>query len=275
MSLTMFKPSKSSVKILAIAAGKGGVGKSTLTANLALAMKQRGLKVGVLDADIYGPSLRRMLPEDRLPKQEGEWIIPAWSYGIRLLSISYFRPENQATAVRAPIANGMIKKFLQQVSWGDLDYLLIDFPPGTGDIQITLSQQANLTGAVMITTPQEISLMDVRKALNLFEQLHVPVLGIVENMSFYLLDDKNREYPFGNGGGERLAKEFAVPLLAQIPIHASISSAGDTGSSLFEEGPEQLQDIFLNLSASIETKCSQLQQTDRLGSFELLWKEIS
>ena len=275
MTLNMFKRSKSSVKILAIAAGKGGVGKSTLTANLALAMKQQGLKVGVLDADLYGPSLRRMLPEDRLPKQEGEWIIPAWSHGIRLLSISYFRPENQATAVRAPIANGMIKKFLQQVSWGDLDYLLIDFPPGTGDIQITLSQQANLTGALMITTPQEIALMDVRKALNLFEQLHVPVLGIVENMSFYALDDTNREYPFGKGGGERLAKEFAVPLLTQIPIHASISSAGDNGSSLFEEGPKQLQDIFLNLSASIETKCSLLQQTDRLGSFELLWKEIS
>jgi ATP-binding protein involved in chromosome partitioning len=274
VSLNMFKPNaKTQPKIIGIAAGKGGVGKSTLTVNLALALIKKGLRVGLLDADLYGPSVRRMLPEDRLPKQEGELLIPAWSRGIRVLSMAYFRQENQATAVRAPIANGMIKKFLQQVSWGPLDYLLIDFPPGTGDIQITLSQQALLTGALMITTPQEISAMDVRKAIHLFQQLNVPLLGVVENMSHYEIAGE-RLYPFGKGGGARLGAEFALPLLAQIPLDPAISVSGDTGSSLFEEGPQHLQDIFTSLANQLEERCSLLQQPDRLGQFEMNWKEI-
>ena len=274
MPLNMFKQNAQALpKIIGIAAGKGGVGKSTLTVNLALAMIKKGLRVGLLDADLYGPSIRRMLPEDRLPKQDGDLLIPAWSRGIRVLSMAYFRPENQATAVRAPIANGMIKKFLQQVSWGPLDYLLIDFPPGTGDIQITLAQQAHLTGALMITTPQEISAMDVRKAIHLFQQLNVPLLGVVENMSHYE-NGGERHYPFGKGGGARLAAEFALPLLAHIPLDPAISLSGDTGSSLFEEGPPQLQDIFMTLAGQIEERCSLHQQPDRLGQFEMSWKEI-
>lgn len=275
MPLNMYNPSKKTgPNIIGIAAGKGGVGKSTVSVNLALALSRQGLRVGLLDADLYGPSLRRMLPEDRLPKQEGDKIIPALSRGIRLLSISYFRPENQATAVRAPIANSMIKKFLLDVSWGDLDYLLIDFPPGTGDIQISLSQQANLTGALMVTTPQEVAIMDVRKAIHLFQQLNVPLLGVVENMSFFQSDEQHRSYPFGKGGGARLADEFALPLLAQIPIDPAISTSGDEGSSLFESGPQNIQDLFLNLSKAVIEKCHLLKQPDRLGQFELNWKEM-
>jgi ATP-binding protein involved in chromosome partitioning len=163
--------------VIAIAAGKGGVGKSTVTVNLALALSLAGYKVGILDADLYGPSLRRMLPEDQLPQQKGPTIVPAICQGIRVISMAYFRQDNLATAVRAPIANSLISQFLDQVEWGPLDYLLIDFPPGTGDIQLTLSQKAKLTGAVMVTTPQQVAIMDVRKAMHLFSQVRGPCFG--------------------------------------------------------------------------------------------------
>lgn len=220
--------------VIAIAAGKGGVGKSTVTVNLARALQAQGRTVGILDADIYGPSLRRMLPETRLPGSQGERLSPADAGGIRLMTFAYFRKENEAAAVRAPIANSLIQQFLDQVDWGSLDDLLIDFPPGTGDIQLTLCQKAKLTGAIMVTTPQEVALMDVRKAMHLFSQVQVPILGIVENMSYFLdMETGKAHHLFGQGGGERLANETGVRFLGQIPLAPSISQSGDDGTSLF------------------------------------------
>lgn len=224
---------------VAIAAGKGGVGKSTLTAQLAYALQRKGLSVGVLDSDLYGPSLRKMLPEDKPPSQRGSWLIPALSHGISLVSFAHFRSAEEAAIVRAPIANKIITQFLQNTAWGKLDLLLIDFPPGTGDIQLTLSQKAMLSGAVAITTPQEIALIDVRKALSLFEQVQVPLLGIVENMSYYTPTNNcakdERLYLFGQGGGARLAHENGVPLLGQIPLDPAICLCTDTGQSLWAD----------------------------------------
>lgn len=229
--------------IVAIAAGKGGVGKSTVTVNLARSLVAKGFRVGILDADIYGPSLRRMLPEDRLPSQQGDKISPALSQGIKYISMAYFRKENEASMIRAPIANGVINQFISGVEWGGLDYLLIDFPPGTGDIQLTLAQKAYLSGAILVTTPQEISVMDVRKAAKMFDQVKIPVVGVVENMSYFEKEGE-KIYLFGKGGGERLARELGVPLIGQIPVDTEISNRGDDGKALSEKS-ESAQKFLL------------------------------
>ncbi len=205
--------------IIAIAAGKGGVGKSTVTVNLALALQTLGYRVGIIDTDVYGPSIRKMLPEDHLPSQQGDFTRPALCQGIKMISVAYFHRKETVTAVRAPIANRLISYFIKNILWGDLDFLLVDLPPGTGDIPLTLTQQVRLTGAIMVTTPQEIALIDVRKAISLFEQVRVPIMGIVENMSYFQADSQAEPiYLFGRGGGERLALEVSSPFLGQIPL---------------------------------------------------------
>ncbi len=241
MPLKMYpqEPASTIKNTIAIAAGKGGVGKSSLTVHLARALKWCGYSVGVMDTDIYGPSIRKMLKEDLLPQQKNDTIVPAFCEGMPVISMAYFRKENESAVVRAPIANGIISQFVNNVSWGNLDYLLIDFPPGTGDIQLTLSQQAHLTGAIMITTPQEVAVMDVRKAVHMFHQVHVPIVGIVENMSYFVHGPtQERFYIFGEGGGERLALETGVPFLGKIPIDPKICRSGDSGSSLFGQGKD-------------------------------------
>lgn len=229
-------PPKEPKYTLAIAAGKGGVGKSTVAVNLALSLKKLGFKVGLIDTDLYGPSVRKMLPEDKGPEQKGQIIVPADCQGIKMISMAYFRKEGEASIVRAPIANGIISQFIKQVEWGDLDYLLIDFPPGTGDIQLTISQQAKLAGAIMVTTPQEVAVMDVRKAMNMFEQVKIPILGIVENMSYYY-HEKSRDiiHIFGKGGGEKLAKESGIPFLGEIPIDPELCASADRGEQQCNE----------------------------------------
>lgn len=220
--------------VIGIAAGKGGVGKSTVTVNLALALQKKGYTVGIIDADIYGPSLRKMLPEDTLPLQKGNIITPAICSGIKMISMAYFRNTNEAAAIRAPIVNSLISQFVKSVQWGNLDFLLIDFPPGTGDIQLTLSQQANFQGIIMVTTPQEVAVLDVRKAIHMFAQMNIPIIGIVENMSYYTLPSSQEKlYLFGKGGGHHLALETGVPLLASISIDPALSESGDKGYSLF------------------------------------------
>lgn len=260
MPLPMFKtnkniPANSIQSIIGIAAGKGGVGKSCVTINLALALKNLGFKVGVMDTDIYGPSTRRMLPEDQMPIQNNDRITPAVSRGIKLISMAYFRRDDVAAVVRAPIANGIIQQFIKNVDWGELDYLLIDFPPGTGDIQLTLAQNAKLTGAIMVTTPQEVALMDVRKAMHLFYQVKVPIIGVVENMSYYQLPQtSHRVYPFGQGGGSRLAEESGFSLLGEIPVNSEISRCGDAGLSIFEEKNSESESVahtFITLAKTI------------------------
>lgn len=282
MALKLFQQGDSSTvrNVIAIAAGKGGVGKSSVTVNLGLALQQLGFSVGIMDTDLYGPSIRKMLPEERMPSQKGQTIIPALCQGIRMISMAYFRKENEAAAVRAPIANGLITQFIKNVSWGDLDYLLIDFPPGTGDVQLTLSQQANLTGAIMVTTPQEVALMDVRKAMHLFEQVKVPIIGIVENMSYYFHKKTDETlYLFGKGGGERLAKESGFPFLGAIPIDPSLCHSGDSGQSIFNEGNQEAAHIaskFIDLAKQMNAHLSIMKaRTGKyLPNFELEWKEI-
>jgi ATP-binding protein involved in chromosome partitioning len=220
-------------QIIGVIGGKGGVGKSTVTVNLALALKLQKRRVGILDADIYGPSVVHLLGGGSLPKTEGDRIFPSQMRGLSVMSVSCFQEEQAPLIVRAPIANGFIDQFLQRVNWGHLDDLLIDFPPGTGDIQITLMQKARLTGVVIVTTPQELALLDVRKSVQMAEKMGVPLLGIIENMS-YFLHEKRRYALFGEGGGKQLADECGVPLLGNIPLDAKLSRLSDEGESLFE-----------------------------------------
>ncbi len=283
MPLPMFQnipaKKKGEIKnIIAIAAGKGGVGKSTVTVNLAHGLKALGFSVGVMDTDIYGPSIRKMMPEDRMPSQKDEKIIPALCQGIKMISMAYFRNENEAAVVRAPIANGIIKQFIKDVDWGDLDYLLIDFPPGTGDIQLTLSQQANLKGAIVVTTPQEVALLDVRKSINMFDQVKIPIIGIVENMSYYIEPSSQEKiYIFGQGGGQRLSEETEIPFLGSIPLDPQLCKSGDTGESLFfkdKEGTTLIVQTFKGLAKQVveHLKVSANEASESLENFEMIWK---
>jgi ATP-binding protein involved in chromosome partitioning len=281
MSLPIFRdqPNRplSGVKaVIAIAAGKGGVGKSSVTVNLALALTACGYKVGILDADIYGPSIRKMLPEDHPPSQKGELIQPAVSAGIKNISMAFFRKENEAAAVRAPIANGLINQFIKNVNWGELDYLLIDFPPGTGDIQLTLCQQLPLSGAIMVTTPQEVALLDVRKAAALFDIVKVPLLGIIENMSYYKADSGSTPvYIFGKGGGARLASELAVPFFGEIPLDPELCASGDSGESLFlkNQGSQSPTiQAFFKCAQEIAERLKKLSSSSSIG-IKKLWQK--
>lgn len=259
---------KSIRQIIGIAAGKGGVGKSTLTVNLALALTAMGFKVGILDADLYGPSIRTMLPLDNLLSQEGEKLTPALSHGIAYISLALFKKQGGASVIRAPIANRLIAQFLGQVEWGELDYLLIDFPPGTGDIQITLSQQALLSGALIVTTPQEIALQDVRKCIDMFLQVHIPLLGIVENMSYYQSKEE-KVYLFGKGGGDKLAKESGIPLLGQIPLDPLIGTCLDQGKSLFQEQDgHELKECFIHLARELDASLNSAKKSLSIVSVE-------
>jgi ATP-binding protein involved in chromosome partitioning len=289
MPLTLFKNAKNKITehplasigaIIAIAAGKGGVGKSTVSVNIALALLEQGYEVGILDADLYGPSIRKMLPESSIPIQRDNILYPALCKGIKLISMAYFRKEDQATAMRAPMANQFITHFIRNVHWGDLDFLFIDFPPGTGDIQLTLAQQAHLSGAVMVTTPQEVALLDVRKAISLFKQVKVPILGIIENMSFYEDKEKNeRHFVFGQGGGQQLANENQCPFFGQIPIDPLICTCGDKGLSIFSEGSENraiaqnFKEISLRLLKEVKGK-EEKKKEEGIGNFELNWKKM-
>lgn len=276
MPLKQFGSKKSPRRIIGIAAGKGGVGKSTLTVNLALALRTLGYKVGILDADLYGPSIRTMLPESQAPGQKGDQLIPAMSNGISIMSMAFFKAKDQASVIRAPIASKLIGQFLNQVEWGDLDYLLIDFPPGTGDIQITLSQQASLTAALIVTTPQEIALLDVRKCIEMFKQVHIPIVGIVENMSYYIVPGTTEKLPlFGMGGGENLAKESGSPFLGQIPINPVIGQCLDAGKSLFhsqDPTADPLKKAFLAIAHELEAHLDELSADSK--PFELIWQQM-
>lgn len=278
MPLPMFNPQGIQPKIhhiIAIAAGKGGVGKSTVAVNLALVLKESGYKVGILDADLYGPSINKMLPLDRLPSQKGERIFPGLSHGLKIISMAHFSEEGKAKAVRAPIANSIIAQFLEKVQWEELDFLLIDFPPGTGDIQITLAQKAKIEGALMVTTPQDVAGIDVIKAIDLFKAVNIPILGIIENMSYLkvpgLLDVLR---PFGSGGGEKIARDCGAPLIAKIPIDEKISYCCDRGVSLFSgSGGEEARDAFLNAGRKLAS-CLEFASEEGAGHFKMEWRNF-
>lgn len=236
-------------KIIGVAAGKGGVGKSFVAANLARALKARGYQVGLLDGDLYGPSLKKMLPVQIPPKKEQERWLPGVAEGIRLLSLAHFCPDGDSFAVRAPIATRLIQEFLTQTDWGPLDALIIDFPPGTGDIQLTIAQKVSLEAVFLVTTPQSIATNDVRRAWHAFDKMGVPLAGLIENMSYFIDPHGQKHFPFGQGGGALLSKELKAPLLASLPLSEELSRFSDKGSSLFaESGLKEVQNIFFKLA---------------------------
>lgn len=221
-------------KIIAIGSGKGGVGKSTVSSNLAVALVKRGLKVGLLDADIYGPSQPRMMGVNRTPASaDGKTMLPLEAHGVKIMSIGFLVDADKAVVWRGPMLAGALQQFLTKVEWGELDVLLIDMPPGTGDVQLTLGQKAEITGAIVVSTPQDVALLDARKALHMFEALKTPVLGLIENMSTYICPNCGHEaHLFGHGGVVKEADKLGLPLLGQLPIDLDTRLAGDDGTPI-------------------------------------------
>jgi ATP-binding protein involved in chromosome partitioning len=227
---------------VAVSSGKGGVGKSTVAVNLALALKQRGHEVGLVDVDIYGPDVPLMMGARGRPGMFENRIIPVEAHGIKIMSIGLLVAEREALVWRGPMIHSAVQQFLRDVLWGPLDYLVFDMPPGTGDAQLSLSQVIPLGGVVMVTTPQDVALLDVRKALAMFRKLNVPILGIVENMSYFVAPDTGARYAiFGEGGGEKVAGEFDVPLLARIPLEMDTRKGGDEGVPIAVGQPDSTQ----------------------------------
>ncbi len=223
---------------IAIGSGKGGVGKSTVAVNLAIALAQTGAKVGLLDADIYGPNVPTMMGVETLPPPKEGKISPAEAYGVKMMSIGFLVKPDQPLIWRGPMLHSAIRQFIADVDWGDLDYLIIDLPPGTGDAPLSLAQSLSLSGSVIVTLPQDVSLEDARRGLYMFQQLQVPVFGVVENMSFLELPDGTRMDIFGSGGGEKLAKETGVPFLGAIPMDPAVRVGGDNGSPVVVSSPD-------------------------------------
>ena len=224
--------------VIAVSSGKGGVGKSTVAANLACAMAQKGLDVGLLDADLYGPNIPMMMGSTDGPEQKDGKILPAQSHGVKLISMAFLVPEEAPLIWRGPMVHQYLQAFFRDVLWGDLDVLLIDLPPGTGDVQLSLSQMVPLAGAITVTTPQEVALYDVRKGMAMFQKVNVPLLGIVENMSYFVCGHCNeRTEIFSHGGGERAAEKLGVPFLGRIPIDPAIRDGGDSGHPIVVADP--------------------------------------
>jgi ATP-binding protein involved in chromosome partitioning len=229
-------------QVIAVSSGKGGVGKSTVAANLAVALAQSGASVGLMDADVYGPNIPMMMGVPTPPEQQDGKIKPAQSHGVKLISMGFFVPEDTAVVWRGPMIHTAIQQFFRDVLWGDLDYLLIDLPPGTGDAQLTLSQLVPLCGAITVTTPQEVALHDVRKGMMMFQKVNVPLLGIVENMSYFVCGHcGERTEIFSTGGGERAAEKLGVPFLGRIAIDPEIRAGGDRGQPIVVAHPESPQ----------------------------------
>ncbi len=247
--------------IIAITSGKGGVGKSTVAVNLASALAKKGYKIGLLDADIYGPNTPIMLGvAEKLPAVSGsgadQKIIPIESYGIALVSMGFLIDEDQPVIWRGPMLNGIIRQFLYQAEWGERDFLIVDMPPGTGDAQLSLAQAVPMSGVVIVTTPQKVSLQDSRRGLAMFKQMDIPILGVVENMSVFIPPDlPNKRYElFGQGGGEQLANENAVPLIAKIPMELNVVSGGNEGWPIVDRHPDSFSaKAFEKLANSILT----------------------
>jgi len=249
--------------VVAISSGKGGVGKTSVAVNVAVALAEMGSKVGILDADIYGPNVPLMLGMESarmevIKDATGKDIVqPAFNHGVKMISMAFLVEKDQPIVWRGPMLNGVIKQFLYQANWGELDYLIVDMPPGTGDAQITLTQSVPIAGAVIVTTPQTVSLLDSRKGLKMFEQLGVNVLGIVENMSYFIPPDRpDLQYDiFGSGGGSKTALELGVPLLGCVPLEIDLRKSGDRGIPIVLDQPESASArALINIAKAIATK---------------------
>ena len=230
-------------RIIAVASGKGGVGKSTVSANLACALAAQGRRVGLLDADVYGPSQPRMLGISGRPASpDGKTILPMRNHGVTMMSIGLMTNEDQAVVWRGPMLMGALQQMMMQVQWGALDVLIVDLPPGTGDVQMTLAQKAEVDGAIVVSTPQDVALIDARKGIDMFNQLHVPILGLIENMSTHICSNcGHEEHIFGHGGVAAEADKLNVPLLAEIPLHLDVRLASDGGAPIVVSKPDSPQ----------------------------------
>ncbi len=261
--------------IVAVASGKGGVGKSSVAVNLALTIQEQGYQVGILDTDIYGPSLGMMMPLETPFTLVEDKIVPGLFQGVEAVSLAYLKSE--AMMVRAPVANGLILECIENVSWGELDYLIVDFPPGTGDVQLTLMQSLPFSGAILVTTPQELSLLDVQKAAHMFHHMGVSILGVIENMSYFMDLSGVKHCFFGEGGGEKIAETYGIPFLGQIPVDLEVSRCGDQGIGLplaFPHSPVAI--IFQKVAVSLREILYTLEESEKvcLKHFEYTWKEM-
>ena len=247
-------PIKGTKFTIAISSAKGGVGKSTFAMNFALALKSINLKVGILDADIYGPSLPKMMSINEKPKSEdGKSLTPIDQYGVQCMSIGFLVDEETPMIWRGPMVTSAIKTFTQKVLWNDLDFIIVDMPPGTGDTQLTFAQEIKVDGVIIVSTPQEIALADVKRGIRMFDKLKVPVLGLVDNMSFFESDDGKNYNIFGEGGVEKLASNYKKEFLGKVPINIDLRVAADTGKPLVEKNPDhKISKIFIEMAKKIK-----------------------
>src|SRR5438270_1311192 len=229
--------------IIAISSGKGGVGKSTVAVNLAVSLARDGARVGLMDADVYGPNVPMMLGvAGERPSVNVNKLVPLEAHGIRLMSMAVLKPGDEPLIVRGPILHSLVRQFLQDVEWGELDYLIVDMPPGTGDVQLSLAQLVPVQGAVVVTTPQEVSLSDVRRAVKMFEQVNIPLLGVIENMSYFIAPDTGNRYEiFGRGGGQKLCDEYGLNFLGEVPLGMEVREGGDKGIPVVVSAPDSPQ----------------------------------
>ncbi len=239
---------------IAVSSAKGGVGKSTFATNLALALKKVGCKVGLLDADIYGPSLPKLFSINEKPESDGQTLKPILKYDIQCMSIGFLTDEQTPMIWRGPMVTSAIKTFTQKVAWKDLDFIIVDMPPGTGDTQLTFAQEINMDGAIIVSTPQEIALQDVKRGIRMFDKLKVKILGLVDNMSHFIGDDGKRYAIFGEGGVKKTADEFQKEFLGEIPINPEVGKQGDLGTPIVESKPDhEISKIYLEFANKIKS----------------------
>jgi len=239
---------------IAISSAKGGVGKSTFATNLALALKKVGCKVGLLDADIYGPSIPKMFDINEKPKSDGQTLSPVIKYDIQCMSIGFLADQQTPMIWRGPMVTSAIKTFTQKVSWKDLDFIVVDMPPGTGDTQLTFSQEIKMDGVIIVSTPQEVALLDVKRGIKMFDKLGVKILGLVDNMSYFIGDDGKKYNIFGEGGVKKTAKEFNKEFLGEIPINPEVGKYGDEGKPIVESNPDhEISKIYLEFANKIKS----------------------
>ena len=247
-------PIKGTKFTIAISSAKGGVGKSTFAMNFALALKSIGLKVGILDADIYGPSLPKMMSINEKPKSEdGKSMTPINQYGVQCMSIGFLVDKDTPMIWRGPMVTSAIKTFTQKVLWDNLDFIIVDMPPGTGDTQLTFAQEIKVDGAIIVSTPQEVALLDVKRGINMFDKLKVPILGLVDNMSFFQTNDGKKYNIFGEDGVEKVAEDYKKEFLGKIPISIDLRVAADSGKPLVEKSPDhKISKIFIEIATKIK-----------------------
>ena len=239
---------------IAISSAKGGVGKSTFATNLAIALKHIGCKVGLLDADIYGPSIPKMFGITEKPKSDGQKLDPIIKYDIQCMSIGFLTDQQTPMIWRGPMVTSAIRTFTQKVNWKDLDFIIVDMPPGTGDTQLTFSQEIKMDGAIIVSTPQEVALLDVKRGIKMFDKLGVKILGLVDNMSYFVGDDNKKYKIFGEGGVRKTAKEFNKEFLGEIPINSEIGKSSDNGKPIVEEDPNsEISKIYIDFANKIKS----------------------